>query len=87
MTLAEQFEDAKVKVQSLSTRPDNSTLLKLYGLNKQAMIGDFNEGPPPMFDFVATAKQNAWKSYKGVTNEAAMLDYIKLVQELLDTEK
>jgi diazepam-binding inhibitor (GABA receptor modulator, acyl-CoA-binding protein) len=87
MALLEQFEDAKIKVQTLSVRPDNAILLKLYGLNKQATIGDFNEGPPPMFDFVATAKQNAWKSYKGLSNEDAMTDYIKLVQELLESEK
>lgn len=87
MTLIEQFEEAKIKVQTLTRRPDNSILLKLYGLNKQATIGDFNEGPPPMFDFVATAKQNAWKSYKGVSNEAAMNDYIKLVKELIDAEQ
>jgi diazepam-binding inhibitor (GABA receptor modulator, acyl-CoA-binding protein) len=87
MTRLEQFEDAKIKVQTLSARPDNTILLKLYGLNKQATIGDFNEGPPPMFDFVATAKQNAWKSYKGKANEEAMTAYIKLVQELLETEK
>jgi diazepam-binding inhibitor (GABA receptor modulator, acyl-CoA-binding protein) len=87
MTRLEQFEDAKIKVQTLSARPDNAILLKLYGLNKQATIGDFNEGPPPMFDFVATAKQNAWKSYKGKANEEAMQEYIDLVTELLNAEK
>jgi diazepam-binding inhibitor (GABA receptor modulator, acyl-CoA-binding protein) len=87
MTLQEQFADAKVKVQTLSTRPDNSILLKLYGLNKQATIGDFNEGPPPMFDFVATAKQNAWKSYKDTPKEEAMQAYVDLVTELLSAEK
>ncbi len=86
MTLTEEFEDAKIKVQTLSARPDNAILLKLYGLNKQATIGDFNEGPPPMFDFVATAKQNAWKSYKGTSNEDAMNAYISLVNELLKAE-
>lgn len=87
MTLTKQFEEAKVKAHTLSTKPDNSVLLKLYGLHKQATIGDFNEGPPPMFDFVATAKQNAWKSYKGTSSEDAMTAYIKLVQELLEADQ
>ena len=82
MTLIEQFEDAKKRVHTLSERPDNNTLLKLYGLNKQATMGDCNEPAPMAFNFVEVAKQNAWKSYTGKAKEAAMQEYIELVASL-----
>ncbi len=80
--LAERFEDAKKRVQTLSERPDNNTLLKLYGLNKQATLGDCNEPEPPAFNFIEVAKQKAWRSYLGKSKELAMQEYIDLVESL-----
>jgi acyl-CoA-binding protein len=57
-------------------------MLKLYGLNKQATIGDINIESPKMFDFVAAAKYNAWKNFSGMTKEDAMIKYIDLVESL-----
>lgn len=80
--ITEQFEDAKKRVQTLTERPDNNTLLKLYGLNKQATLGDCKEPSPPAFNFVEVAKQNAWKGFAGKSNEEAMQEYIALVDGL-----
>ena len=82
MTLQEQFENAKKRVQTLPERPDNNTLLKLYGLNKQATLGDCTEPAPMAFNFVEVAKQNAWKGYAGKQKEEAMQEYIDLVESL-----
>ncbi|MBC7382625.1 MAG: acyl-CoA-binding protein [Bacteroidia bacterium] len=82
MDLTEQFEAAKKRVQTLPERPDNNTLLKLYGLNKQATLGDCNEPAPPAFNFVETAKQTAWKGFAGKGKEDAMQGYIELVESL-----
>ena len=82
MTTEEKFEAAKQKVQTLSEKPGNEVLLGLYGLNKQATIGDINIESPKMFDFVAAAKYNAWKSHAGTSKEEAMNKYIELVESL-----
>jgi acyl-CoA-binding protein len=58
-------------------------MLDLYSLNKQAEIGEINIDPPKMFDFVAQAKYNAWKSRAGMSKDEAMTKYIELVNSLL----
>jgi len=82
MTIQEKFEDAKKKVLTLKEKPSNEIMLNLYGLNKQASIGDLNIDPPKMFDFVAAAKYNAWKAYTGLKKEDAMKKYIEAVEGL-----
>ena len=78
-TLKEQFEEAVINSKSLSQKPSNETLLKLYSYYKQATEGDVNtEAPSNPFDFVAKAKYEAWVSLKGTAKENAMNDYIYL---------
>lgn len=38
--LLQQFTTAAEEVQKLSTKPSNDELLELYGLYKQAIVGD-----------------------------------------------
>lgn len=82
MTTADDFAAAKEKVMTLTEKPNNEILLNLYALAKQAEIGEINIDPPKMFDFVAQAKYNAWKSKAGMTQEAAMQAYVDLVNSL-----
>jgi diazepam-binding inhibitor (GABA receptor modulator, acyl-CoA-binding protein) len=83
MELKELFEKAAADSKSLSERPSNETLLQLYSLYKQGAEGDVNIDPPSNpFDFVAKAKFDAWSGLKGKTKEAAMKEYIDLVQKL-----
>ena len=76
------FEKAVEESKALPVKPSNETLLNLYSLYKQATQGDVNEEAPGMFDFVAKAKYEAWSSLKGKSKEAAMQEYIKLVENL-----
>ena len=76
------FEAAKAASMNLSERPDNQTLLKLYGLYKQGAVGDNNEPKPGFTDFVASAKWNAWNQLKGVAQDDAKQQYIDLVKSL-----
>jgi diazepam-binding inhibitor (GABA receptor modulating acyl-CoA-binding protein) len=85
MTTEEKFEGAKQKALTLKEKPSNEIMLELYSLNKQATIGDLNIEAPRMFDFVAAAKYNAWKSKAGLSKEDAMNKYIELVESLLRT--
>lgn len=78
-----QFEQAQIDVKTLSERPDNQTMLKLYSFFKQASEGDVTGSRPGMMDFVNRAKYDAWAELKGKTNDAAMQGYIDLVNKLL----
>ena len=83
MELQELFQQATANSKTLSEKPDNETLLKLYSLYKQASEGDTHEeGPSNPFDFVAKFKFEAWAKLKGTSKEEAMQAYINLVNEL-----
>ncbi|MBN8788392.1 MAG: acyl-CoA-binding protein [Terrimonas sp.] len=83
MELKEQFERAAAESKTLSEKPSNETLLQLYSLYKQATEGDNNsEAPTNPFDFVAKAKYEAWAALKGKSTDAAMQEYIALVDKL-----
>jgi acyl-CoA-binding protein len=81
--LRREFEQAAEDVKRLGTRPDNDTLLKLYALYKQGSQGDVQGGLPGFFDFVGTAKREAWAQLSGIPQEEAMRRYIALVRQLL----
>ncbi|MEP6674556.1 MAG: acyl-CoA-binding protein [Ferruginibacter sp.] len=83
MELKSLFEQAAADSKSLSSKPDNETLLKLYSLYKQGTEGDNTaEAPTNMFDFVGKAKYDAWAGLKGKNKEEAMQGYIDLVNSL-----
>ena len=83
MELQQQFEQAAAASKTLAEKPDNETLLQLYSLYKQATEGDVTgDGPANAFDFVAKFKHEAWAKLKGTTKEAAMEQYIALVNKL-----
>ncbi|MBC3879266.1 acyl-CoA-binding protein [Undibacterium sp. FT79W] len=82
MSLQEQFTQALADSKNLPERPDNMTLLKIYALYKQGSTGDATGDRPGMTDFVGRAKFDAWAGLKGTTQEAAMQQYIDLINSL-----
>jgi acyl-CoA-binding protein len=80
--LKKPFEAAVANSKKLSSRPDNSTLLKIYALYKQATAGDNTEKRPGMMDMVGRAKWDAWNGLKGTDTQAAMQQYIDLIESL-----
>ena len=83
MDLKERFQKATEDSKTLKEKPSNDTLLQLYSLYKQATDGDINAEPPANpFDFVAKAKYEAWSALKGKSREAAMQEYIDLVEKI-----
>ena len=50
------FTQAQADVQTLSRKPGNDVLLKLYALYKQGSEGDVTGKRPGGFDFVGGAK-------------------------------
>ena len=76
------FEQAARDVQMLPLRPDNETLLRLYALYKQGAEGDVSGPKPGFFDFVGSAKYEAWSQLKGMPPEQAREQYVELVTRL-----
>ena len=76
------FELAAKAAKSLPTRPDDQTMLKLYALYKQGSAGDVTGEKPGFFDFVASAKFEAWGKLAGTSKEDACKQYVELVRKL-----
>ena len=81
--LQREFEQAAADIKRFGERPDNDTLLRLYALYKQGLDGDVHGAQPGFFDFIGTAKQEAWGLLKGMSQDDAMRQYISLVRQLL----
>lgn len=80
--LKARFEEAVANSKTLSERPDNVTLLRIYSLYKQATEGDNEEPKPGFTDIVARAKWDAWQKLEGTSSDEAMQQYIDLIEEL-----
>ena len=81
-SLKSQFEQAVKDSKALPDKPDNSTLLKIYALYKQASGGDVEGKRPGFTDMVGRAKWDAWNEVKGKDKTAAMQDYVDLIESL-----
>jgi len=80
--LKAQFDKAAEDVMELSRRPEDKTLLRLYGLYKQATEGNIKGKRPGFTDVKGRAKYDAWSRLRGKSGEWAMAAYVKLVEEL-----
>lgn len=76
------FEAAVAQSKNLSERPDNTTLLTLYALYKQASMGDNTEKKPGFGDMVGRAKWDAWAKLKGTAADDAKQQYMDLIESL-----
>lgn len=80
--LKQQFDTAAANSKNLTERPDNATLLKIYGLYKQGSNGDNSDKKPGFGDMVGRAKWDAWNALKGTSQDEAMQQYIDLIASL-----
>ena len=76
------FDKAVAESKQLPEKPDNMTLLKIYALYKQATEGDCEGKRPGFTDMVGRAKYDAWAAIKGKSSEAAMHEYVDLIESL-----
>lgn len=83
MSSEQEFKDAQARVKTLTKRPGNDELLKLYGLFKQATEGDSSGKRPGVFDLKGRAKFDAWAALRGQGKDTAMTQYVALVNRLL----
>jgi diazepam-binding inhibitor (GABA receptor modulator, acyl-CoA-binding protein) len=80
--LQAEFERAVADSRKLGQRPDNPTLLRIYGLYKQGTAGDVTTAKPGFSDLVGRAKWDAWNALKGMPREDAMREYVELIRSL-----
>jgi diazepam-binding inhibitor (GABA receptor modulating acyl-CoA-binding protein) len=76
-----KFKKYLYKVKELNDISDSDKLY-LYGNYKQVLNGDINIEKPSMFNIIENAKWNSWNSFKGISKEKAINNYIKKVKEL-----
>ncbi len=80
--LDKRFEAAQEQVKTLTERPEDSVLLRLYALYKQGSEGDVSGERPGFFDFKGGAKYDAWAKLSGTPQATAQQQYIDLVAKL-----
>ncbi|KAK2188188.1 hypothetical protein NP493_142g04034 [Ridgeia piscesae] len=83
--MSQEFTEAADKVKNLKTKPNDSEMLEIYGLYKQATVGDVNTERPGMFDMKGKAKWDSWNGRKGMSKEDAEKQYIEVVKRLIET--
>ncbi|KAG9154018.1 hypothetical protein Leryth_000529 [Lithospermum erythrorhizon] len=82
--MLEDFEQYAEKAKTLPDSTSNENKLILYGLYKQATVGNVNTSRPGMFNMTDKAKWDAWKAVEGKSQEEAMGDYITKVKQLME---
>ncbi len=81
-SLNDRFEQAAKDIHRLDQRPANEFLLRLYALYKQGSEGNVGGDKPGFFDFVGTAKYEAWATLTGMSQDEAMQKYVDLVGKM-----
>lgn len=80
--LDERFEAAVAASKTLTTAPDQDTMLSMYALFKQANEGDVSGKRPGFTNPVGRAKFDAREKISGMSADQAKQDYIALVDSL-----
>jgi len=83
MSNYKEFLTAADYVKKLKTTPTNDELSVLYGLYKQATVGDINITKPVFFNFKESKKWDSWNQYKGMDRYDSEVKYIMTVNELI----
>ena len=79
-----KFDNAVKRSNDLPNQPPE-VLLEMYGLYKQALVGDVTGKRPGRVKIKARYKYDAWDARKGMSQEEAMKLYIELIEKLEST--
>eukprot|EP00472_Partenskyella_glossopodia_P006058 CAMPEP_0197514932 /NCGR_PEP_ID=MMETSP1318-20131121/217_1 /TAXON_ID=552666 /ORGANISM="Partenskyella glossopodia, Strain RCC365" /LENGTH=93 /DNA_ID=CAMNT_0043063161 /DNA_START=77 /DNA_END=358 /DNA_ORIENTATION=- len=85
------FDEAVKFISDKNHKPaktvPNDRKLALYGLFKQAKVGDVNISQPWAINLEARAKYDVWAKHKGMSTEDAEAAYVKEVNaQIVDFE-
>jgi len=87
--LAQYFEEVAGLITNqtnLKSEPTTDDKKTLYGLYKQATVGDVNTARPGIFDLTGKAKWDAWNQYKGTPQEKAKQEYVEFCKKFFKDE-
>lgn len=79
--LAIHFEKAAENIKSSGKKLSNDELKPIYGLYKQATVGDNNEPEPSFYQITEKGKWKAWNEHKGKSKDQAKHEYVKEVMK------
>jgi acyl-CoA-binding protein len=79
--LKERFEACAEVIKNQTSNLTNAQQLQVYGLYKQATVGNCNIDAPSAMNVVQMAKYKAWKSLSSLQNE---MDRMTAMQEYID---
>ncbi len=80
---SKEFLVAAETVKKLSSTPNNNEMIELYGLYKQATVGDINIEKPGFLNFKEVTKWEAWNKCKGMDQYNSEVKYIMFVNQLI----
>jgi acyl-CoA-binding protein len=86
MDLDSAFSEASETVKEF-VNIDTTTMLRLYGLYKQATLGTCNISKPGIFNYTARQKWEAWNALGTTSLNDAKSQYIELVDSLASSHK
>ena len=79
----DDFEQTVQYVRNELKEASDESKAKIYGLYKQATVGDVNiERPSGLLDWTGKAKWDAWKACEGISQEEAKVQYCSYVNDL-----
>ncbi|HEY0255378.1 MAG TPA: acyl-CoA-binding protein [Kofleriaceae bacterium] len=78
--LEQRFAAAQARIKPV-TGLGNDVMLEMYGLYKQATVGDVTGSRPGMLDLKGRAKFDAWTKLAGTSKADAMTKYIAVVDK------
>jgi diazepam-binding inhibitor (GABA receptor modulating acyl-CoA-binding protein) len=87
--MAELFEKAAATVSEFGKAGNQLTQedqLNLYGLFKQAKLGNATGSRPGVFSPTERTKWDAWNANKDKSQEAAAAEYVDVARRLLPAE-
>ena len=82
-SIDEKFKMASENVKKIKKKPSNEILLQLYGLYKQATVGNINIPQPWALQVEKRAKWDSWKLFENMERGLAMTKYVEIVETLL----
>jgi diazepam-binding inhibitor (GABA receptor modulator, acyl-CoA-binding protein) len=80
--LQNNFNMSCMLVKTLVKPPSDKDLLYLYGMYKQATVGNCNAEEPSKFSLKQHSKWEAWNMNKDIEKSVAMAFYIGKVDEI-----
>lgn len=75
--LAKHFDEIKDLIKVHGKGMSDDDLATIYGLFKQATVGDVNIPEPSFYKFTEKGKWQAWNKQKGKSSEQAKHEYVE----------